>query len=110
MLYKFVHGSMIGTMSFVWKPQEDTNDPTKTSQVITKITLDQSKYASRAMRTDFLDKYSKLSKTPKCVLRNIYKTLTGDASSSSCTAEKEVDQRVSAALQDLDDTQIILDL
>jgi len=57
-----------------------------------------------------LDKYSKLSKTPKCVLRNIYKTLTGDASSSSCTTEKVVDQYVSAALLDLDDTQIILDL
>jgi len=110
MLYKFAHGSMIGTMSFVWKPQEDTNDPTKTSQVITKITSDQSKYASRAMRTEYLDKYSKLSKIPKCILRNIYKALTGDASSGSCTAETDVDERVSTALLDLDDTQITLDL
>jgi len=37
MLYKFAHGSMIGTMSFVWKTQENTNDPTKTNQVITNI-------------------------------------------------------------------------
>ena len=51
-----------------------------------------------------------MSKTPKFILRNIYKTLTGHASSSSCTAEKEVDECVTAALLDLDDTQITLDL
>jgi len=101
---------MIEIMSFVWKTQENTNDPTKTNQVITNITLNQSKHASRAMRADFLDKYSKLSKTAKCVLRNIYKTLTGDASCSSCNVEKEVDERVSTALLELDDAQITFDL
>ena len=58
----------------------------------------------------FLEKYKRLSKTPKSILCNIYKTLVGDVSSSSCTAEKEIDERVTKVLLDLDDTQIIMDL
>ena len=110
MLYRYVHGSHIGTLSFAWKIPEGTNDLNKTSQIISKLTSSQSKYASRAMQTDFLDKYSRLSKAPKSVLRNIYKSLVGDASSSNCVAEKEIDERVSKALLDLDDTEIIMDL
>lgn len=78
----------------------------KSSQVITKITQDQPKYVSRALRKDFLDEYKHVSKTPKCLLHNIYKILVGDASSSNCLAEKEVDERVSKALIDLDDSHI----
>ena len=110
MLYKYVHGSHIGTLDFAWKTPEGASDPAKTSQVTTKLTINQAKYTSRAMRMDFLDKYYRLSKTPKSILRNIYKTLVGDSSSSNYVAEKEVDERVSKALLDVDDTQIIMDL
>ena len=48
-----------------------------------------------------------MSKTPKCLLHNIYKILVGDASSSNCLAEKKVDERVSKALIDLDDSHIV---
>ena len=67
-------------------------------------------YATRAIRKEFLDKYNRLAKTPKSVLRNIYKSLTGDTSSSSCAAEGTVDDRVAAALLDLDDPEIIIDM
>ena len=62
------------------------------------------------MRRDFLEKYSHLVKTPKSVLRNMFKCLANDHSSASCEAEQEVDDRVSKALLELDDPQIALDL
>ena len=108
-LYKFSHRASIGTMCFVWQTGEDM-DHTKNSRVIAQITTDQSVYATRAMKRDFLDKYSHLAKIPKSVLRNIYKTLTGDSSSSSCSAKKDIDDRVIQALLDLDDPQIVLDM
>ena len=64
MLYKFAHGSQIGTLSFVWKIQQDANDADKTSHLVARLTRDQPKYSSRAIRKDFLDKYNRLSKTP----------------------------------------------
>ena len=110
MLYKFAHGSQIGILSFVWKILQDTNDADKTSHLVARLTRDQPKYSSRAIRKDFLDQYNRLSKTPKYVLHNIYKSLVGDASSSNCVVEKEIDERVSKALIDLDDPNIVLDL
>ena len=109
-LYKFAHGSSIGTLCFVWKTPSDTIDQTKTSQIIAKLTLNQSTYATRAMRKEFIDKYNSLAKTPKSILRNIYKTLVGDDSSGTCSVEKEVDDCVVQALLELDDPQIVIDM
>ena len=75
-------------MCFVWRTGDV--DHTRNSKVIAQITSDQSVYATRAMKKDLLYKYNHLARIPKSVLRNIYKTLTGDSSSSSCSAEKEV--------------------
>lgn len=47
-LYRYVHGSHIGTLSFAWKIPEGTNDPNRTSRIISKLTSSQSKYALRA--------------------------------------------------------------
>ena len=95
---------------FCLEIQQDANDADKTSHLVARLTRDQPKYSSRAIRKDFLDKYNRLSKTPKYVLHNIYKSLVGDASSSNCVVEKEIDERVSKALIDLDDPNIVLDL
>ena len=40
----------------------------------------------------------------------MYKSLTGDSSASSCSAEREVDNRVVEALLNLDDPEIMLDM
>ena len=64
-LYKYVHGSHIGTLAFAWKTPEGASDPVKTSQLTTKLTMNQAKYSFTAMRMEFLDKYNRLSKTPK---------------------------------------------
>lgn len=58
------------------------------------------------MKGDFLEKYSRLNKTPKAVLRSMFKTLMEDSSASNCAAEKKVVDNVAQALLDLE----ILDL
>ena len=63
-------------------------------QTITKLTAKQKVYSTRAMRSDFLDKFNHLCKTSKAVLRNMFKILTDDSSASNCAAKKEVDDSV----------------
>ncbi len=109
MMYKYAIGSSVGTMCFAWKVPHNI-DHTTISQIIAKLNSTQSVYATRAMRKDFLDKYNRLAKTPKGVPRSMYKTFMEDSSASNRAAEKEVDDRVAAALLDLDDPQIIIDL
>ena len=70
----------------------------------------QRKFSTRAMRSEFLQKYNRLAKTPKFILRNIYRTLVSDGSLASSSAEAEVDQCVAKAIVDLNDPEIVLDL
>ena len=108
-VYKFAYGASIGTLCFSWRVPDEI-DQTKVSHTIAKITAKQKVYSTRAMKSDFLDKYGRLSKTPKAILRNMFKTLMEDGSASSCAAEKAVDDTVAQALLDLDDPGIVLDL
>lgn len=62
------------------------------------------------MRHDFLERYNRLVKTQKSVLRNIYHTLLSDGSHPSCSVEAEVKERVAKAILNLDDPEIMLDL
>lgn len=73
MLYKFAFGASIGTLCFAWRVPDEV-DQTEVSRTIAKITAKQKIYATRAMKSDLLDKYSRLSKTPKAVLRNMFKS------------------------------------
>ena len=110
MVYRFAHGSSVGTMCFAWKINTDTVDQTAVSQTVSKLNSSQNVYAMRAMRKEFLEKYNHLCTTSKAVLRSMYKSLVGDSSASSCATEKEVDDRVAQSVLGLDDPEIILDL
>ena len=70
----------------------------------------QRKFSTRAMRSEFLQKYKRLAKTPKFILRNICCTLVNDGSLASSSAKAEVDQRVAKAIVDLNDPEIVFDL
>lgn len=105
MVYRFAYGANIGTLSFAWRVPDEV-DQTKVSRVITKLTADQKVYATRAMRSDFLNKFNRVSKLSKAVLRNMFKTLMDDNSASNCAAERRVDDNVAQALFDLGDPGI----
>ncbi len=109
MVYKFAHGSSVGTMCFAWKVNAKDVDQTAVSQTISKLNSNQQVYATRAMRKDFFDRYNHLCKTSKAVLRIMFKALAGDSSASNCLAEKEVDDRVAKAVLRLDDPDALLD-
>ena len=58
----------------------------------------------------FLDKYRQFVKLPTMVLRRIYRTLLGDCSSAEYASEVIVDERVTRALLDINDPDLVLDL
>lgn len=95
----------------MWKiPADGAIDQSAISKVFSEITAQQSKYSTRAMRSDFLHRYDRIAKIPKYILRHAYRTLISDASAASCTAEAKLDERVAAAILEVNDPEIILDL
>ena len=70
--------------------------------------LNESQNSSREMRREFLDRYHRLAKASKSVLRNIYKSLMGDCSAATSDTEKATDERVAEALFQLDDPEITM--
>ena len=84
MMYRYAHGNNLGTLSFVWKTTDNHGvDQTEVARVITKLNKEQSLYATRDMRHEFLEKYNRLAHTSKAVLRNMYRSLTCDQSAAS---------------------------
>ncbi len=111
MLYKYAYGNNIGTLVYVWRiPEGECVDDTIIAQVFARLCSKQSFYSTRAMRREFLDKYSHLAKISKMVLRNIYRTLLQDSSSAQYSSEAAVDERVAKAVLQLDDPQMVMDL
>ena len=79
-------------------------DHSRVSRAIAKLTADQKIYTTRAMRSDFVNKFSKLT---KAVLQSMFKSLMEDGRASNCAAEKKT---VAQALFNLGDPGINLDL
>ena len=68
------------------------------------------KYTTRAMKKEFIDKYSQRVKIPKMVLRNLFRELSGDLSSSETAEQRIIDERVAEFLVTSDDPFILLDM
>lgn len=83
MMYCYAHGNNLGTLSFVWKATDDGVDQTKVARVITKLNKEQSFYATRDIRHEFLEKYNRRAHVSKALFHNMYKTLTSDQSAAS---------------------------
>lgn len=100
-----IHGNHLGTLIYTWKlPENEPVDSTTVSKIFCKLSDNQLFYSTRAMRQDFLDQYSRITKSPKS------RNLLDDGSSASCSAESEVDDRVARAIVDIDDPSIVVDL
>lgn len=109
MMYRFPYGNNLGVVSFVWKVPPQGGDQTSVARLITKLTNKQDIYSTRHMRREFLDQYKSFVKIPKIILRNMYRTLTGDSSAAETTSQREIDERFLEALS-LDDPDILVDL
>ena len=76
MLYRYAYGNNLGTLSYLWRipPEDEPIDNTAVSHVFSELRHQQSFYSTRAMRQDFLSKYSRLANVSKMILHNIYHT------------------------------------
>lgn len=116
MMYRFMHGNNLGTLTFVWKTSEGGGEAAKNAKLVTELNQKQKLYSTREMQRDFIERYSHLNREKpqsKAVLRNMYKFLTGDSSSSRSDAEKEVDKRVTMLVEEafeMDEPEVLLDL
>ena len=89
-LYAYQHGNYLGTEHFVWKLSEERSD-SKNVQAVMKLNEGIKVYYTRAMRKQFIEKYSHRINLPKMVLRQIYKELSGDSSASESSQQGEID-------------------
>ena len=84
MLYCFMHGNNLGTLTFVWKTTEGGGEATRNAKLVTELNQKQKLYSTREMQCDFIQRYYRLNKErpqSKAVLMNMYKFFTGDSSS-----------------------------
>ena len=111
-MYCYQHGNFKGTEHFLWHiPHEHScRSDTFNARVISRLNEQMDKYATRAMKKEFIDKYSRRVKIPKMVLRSIFRELSGDLSSSETAEQRAIDERVTEFLLTADDASILLDM
>ena len=98
-----MHGNNLGTLVFLWKTPTEGGEATQNAKLVTELNQRQKVYSTREMRRNFIHKYTRLNDAKsrsKAVLRNMYKSLTGDASSSRSAAEKQVDERIASLAEE----------
>lgn len=111
-----MHGNNLGTIVFLWKSSKEGGEATPNAKLVTELNQRQKVYSTREMRQDFIQWYTRLNGAKshsKAILRNMYKSLTGDSSCSRSAAETEVDDRVAKLAEEafeLDEPDILLDL
>jgi hypothetical protein len=112
-LLTFNPGSNIGKILFIWKVPEgkDIGDYLQESQqAIEEVKKCIPVFHTRAMKSALFSKFGRLtSKVKPAVLRQFYRELTGDQSSSDSTDQSVVDKRIQLIL-DMEDPEISPDL
>jgi hypothetical protein len=89
---------------------EESEKVVRNASVITAIKSLLPKFSSRAIRRNFIQKYSTCVKAPKTVLRQMFYDLTGYEYSTDSSAQKERDERTIEVLLGADDPEILKDL
>ena len=110
-IYSYDPGSNIGCLWWAWKVPVDSEetDSTRSLQLVKQCEKDAPTFATRAMRRDFINRYQMVTDCSAAVLRNMYQYVSGDVSQAPCNISKDVQQRLSVAL-DAQDPDIVFDL
>ena len=108
-LYSYHPGARSLNLWFCWK--SDGVDPCKTNAVVHKIESSGTipSFHTRAMRKEFMYRFSLVTKISPAVINQLYQYLTGDQSVMSAQASKEVQARLKLLL-DTQDPDIVYDL
>ena len=109
---KYCHTSAEVNMYFLWRipvdaPEDEIlNKSTEIRENLLKIIP---KYHTRQMRAEFINSFGRATGCKSAILREAYRRLTGDGSSSRTVDEEAVDKRVNEFLS-LEDPELIYDL
>lgn len=106
-LYTHRFGNYHGNFHLVWKIEDD--HATGDLEAISSIKEHLPVYATRAMRNEFMNCYSKTVTKP-AILRDMYRFLTRDASAAVSSGERAVDDRVLEFLLQADAPEMFYDL
>ena len=109
---KFTHafGGGIPSLHFVWRLPTDSSKEElvqRNTTVMDKLKGDLPVYHTRAMRKAAVGSFGRICGVKPAFMRELYRKLTGDASSSHDAAEAVVDERVRLAL-DTEDPEIMI--
>lgn len=90
-------------MHFIWKIPIDEGCKSeileKSYKVRDNLMKSMAVYHTRAMRSEFVQLFGRVTGVKTAILREAYKRLTGDQSSASYASEEEVDKRVKEMLE-----------
>ena len=105
-LLTYSFGNHLGNIYFIWKVQEEikSKETSTVHHILTKLP----QFSTRAMRREFLNRYSQCS--DKSLLRDMYRFITNDASAGESSDEAAVDNRVIGFLAESDDADLVYDL
>ena len=111
-LLAYSTGNNCGNSYFMWHVPDSCLDQalSNSQEVIEDIKKDLPTYHTCAMRSEFIQKFGRITSAVKpAVLRYFYKDLTGDSSGSETLDQEQIDTRVLQAIQ-MEDPDIVLDL
>ena len=111
-VYTYCSGNYYGNTTYAWRLPEELNDRSVESQMdaISQVRETIPIYSTRAMRMDFIHKFSKVTKTKPAILRAMWSYLQGTKSAPENEIESAVDERVTKFLLESDDVDLIYDL
>ena len=108
----FTHSSSKLNLHFVWKipiVEEESEMFDKSYKIRDSLIAEMPVYHTRAMRSEFVNSFGRVTGVKAAILREVYKRLTGDKSAASYESEEMVDKRVREML-DMEDPDLIWDL
>ena len=109
--FTYAYGNYLGNMNIVWKIPEKIGDrnPSEDARLVNISRENIMTFATRKMRKDFIEKYSKSCKIQPAILRNIHAFLTNYEYTPRDKIEENVDKHISFLLES-QDTDLLFDL
>ena len=111
-LYSYQHGNFLGTEHFIWRIPADLSlrDENENAKALLPVTSNIKVYSTRAMRKQFINKYSHKANISPSVLRAIFHDLCDDPSASESSEQAAVDSRITKFFLSTEDPDLLLDL
>ena len=109
--FTYAYGNYLGNMNVVWKipGKIEERKPSEDARLVNLTRENIMKFATRKMRKDFVDRYSKSCKIQPSLLRNMYGFLTNFEYTPQDSKEEKIDDHISFLLES-QDTDLIFDL